>query len=275
MENKLFKKTFFLLITLLFLSSCATLKTKDQETFGNVLYKNLKKKSEKVSDAYITGMFKISGINEIPPVFMEFQLTSRYAENYVFFRIRILNKNVIDIVINKNDVYIVNNVEKKYYKTDIEKIDFSKVIGINFNPLDVSYFFLGLIPNNDKMELINFKKNKNNFTLNISDSASKYTIDVNNREAITKVKIFNQYFDTLILESITYREDIETGMYVPNMFNFSSENKKIKISFIINRIKLNANSGKKDIKSIIGTYQETLNAEEIKIDVDKFKNFIK
>jgi hypothetical protein len=271
--DKRFIICFFVFFTII---GCTTLKIKDKETYSKVLYKNLVKKSSKINDAYITGLFKISGIEEIPSIFMEFQLSCVFPEKQVTFRIRVLNNNLIDIFINKNDVYIINNIEKNYYKTDIEKIDFSKVTGINFNPLDVSYFFLGVIPNNDKMELINFISEKNDNILEISDSNCKYTINLNQKELITKVKVKNQYFDPLILESIKYKDNNMTGLTVPNMFVFSSEDKKTKISFIINKAKINQSvKSIINVNDIIAGYKSTNNPEDIKINAEKFKNQIK
>jgi len=269
-------KKAFILILLVFLTGCTTLKIKDKETFGQVLYKNLKKKSLKVEKAVISGMFKINGVPEIPSIFMEFKLLTVFNEKTVSFRIRALNKNLIDIFIDKNNVYIINNIDKKYFKTDIEKIDFTKVTGINFNPFDVSYLFLGIIPSNDKMEYINFTRDKNEYIMEISDNISKYILNLNKKELLTKVKIMNQYFDTIILDSIRYRENGNGGFDIPHMFVFSSENSKNKISFIINKSVLNnGESNFIDIKNIILNYQFTDKVDDIKLDAEKIKNQIK
>lgn len=255
--------------------SCTTIKIKDKETYSKVLYKNLIKKSSKISAAKISGIFKISGIEDIPSIFMEFRLNCSFNEKIVSFRMRALNKNLIDIFINKNDVYIINNIEKNYYKTDIEKIDFSKVTGINFNPLDISYFFLGVIPNNDKMMLINFISEKNDNILEISDNVSKYTINMNSKELITKVKVTNQYFDPFLVDSIKYKENNISGIAVPNMFVFTSEDRKIKISFVINKVKINQPfENIINLDEIIKNYKNAINPEDIKINVEKFKNQI-
>ena len=97
--------------------SCTTIKIKDKETYSKVLYKNLIKKSSKISAAKISGIFKISGIEDIPSIFMEFRLNCSFNEKIVSFRMRALNKNLIDIFINKNDVYIINNISPPSSRT--------------------------------------------------------------------------------------------------------------------------------------------------------------
>ncbi len=232
------KKSALILLTLFFIISCKTTVIKDKKTQGNILFKKLLSDSTKVESAYISGLLKITGVKDIPPAFIKFESQTVFNEKKSIFKIKVLNKVSMDILIEKNEVYIINNINKEFVKLSVEKADMSGVVGINFNPIDLSYFFLGLMPNSDTMEMTDFNIIKNQYAMDITDNISKYMITLNKNFEFTNVKIINQFYDPVTLESITYA-DYDEGGNKPKYITFSQQDKKVKMFFILNSNKKN------------------------------------
>ena len=270
MELILKKRIFIFLSITLILFACKTIRVRDKETTGNVLFKTLLKKSEKINDVYISGLFKINGVKELPPIYLQFESQGKLKEKAISFRILSFKTPIIDISLNQNDVLFINHAGEEFVNLDIEQIDFSKFTGISFNPLDLSYFFLGTIPYSESMELMDFKWTKKEYIIDISDNVSKYTIHLNSKEELGSIKIFNQYFDALFLESIKYKKNND-GINMPYMLVFSSEDKKIQISFIINKILLDPLEKSLIDLDILNKYKEVSTLEKMQMKFKKNK----
>jgi len=254
---------FFIFILIL---SCKFIKVKDKEIAGNVLFKNLLKKSEKIDQALISGNFKILGSEKIPPIYLKFDSECCFKKKSVFFRISSLNKKILDIYRDQDEITIINHIGKQYIKLNIERIDLSNIVGINFNPIDISYIFLGLIPYSDNMELIDFKWSPREYVLRISDNVSEYQIYLDNNEDIIDLEINNQYFDAIHLDSIKYKKNKEKKNS-PFMLDFSTDENDIKLKFIIN--KASTNPIKKSLLdlSILKDYEKINSIDKLKIDL--------
>ncbi len=211
-------------------------------------------------------MFRVSGVEDIPSAFLKFESYCFFKEKKVYFRVFFINNLLIDIIIDKNNVLFINHIGKEYVEYNIEQVDFSKFTGANFNPLDISYFFLGSIPYSENMEVIDFKLDKNEYIMVITDNISKYTIHLNSKEEINKVEIFNQYFDNLFLDSITYKESKKENEKIPYKFDFLTENRDIKIQFILNEITNELSQFELSKYAIPNDYKKVSSIEKIKID---------
>ena len=251
-----------------FILSCTTFgknEIKDKETYGKILFKSLKKKSSALDKAYISGMFKVSGVETIPSIYLKFEQISLFKEKSVSFRIISFNKPIIDILLTAEEAIVINHTNNEYVKLNIEQVDISKITGINFSPLDLSYLFLGNIPYSDSMELMKFDLDKKGFRImDITDNVSKYTLNFNNNNQIVSVKIFNQFFDNLVLDSIKYKDDKKD---FPYMFNFSNSNSTIKISFVLKNISLLTTKNKFININKLKDYTELSSLDKINIKI--------
>lgn len=254
------------LLICLLTTSCKTISKKHTETAGKIIYKNLIKQSKEIDFANIQGLFRIKGIEELPSVYLKFDSQCYFKEKKVSFKISSFKTPILDIYLNQNTVYLINHTGSNYIKLNIEHIDYSKITGISFSPLDISYFFLGCIPYSENMELMNMEWKKNNLTLDITDNASKYTIDINDKNEISTVKIINQYFDIIILESVKYKTDSNNNK-TPSMLIFTDKDNTAQISFIIHKIQSSIDAA--DVYNIdfLGDYEEITNIEDMQIKV--------
>lgn len=255
-----------LLIFLIFilLISCKSIVVKDKDTTGKIIFRDLLNDSKKINEVYISGLLRIDGVKELPAVFLHFESQGKIKEAQASFRISSFKTPLIDIDLNGDDVLLINHTGMQYLKLNMEQIDFSKVTGLNFNPIELSYFFLGKVPYSESMELMEFKWNRSEYILNVTDSDSKYTLYMNIDKEIVAADIFSQYFDNITLDSIKYQKN-EENINMPHMLSFSAVDRDIKISFIINKI-----SYKNEIENFIDMnalkdYQEIDSLDDIKI----------
>nr|HPO51102.1 hypothetical protein [Spirochaetota bacterium] len=155
------KKIILFILVLFLITGCKTTQKVDKETEGKILFKNLVKSSESLSDIYVSGLFRLSGVKEIPAAFINFESSGNFKNKNISFKISFLRKPLIQIRVAGEDITFINHSGKQYIKLKYENIDFSKFIGINFNPLEISYFFVGKIPYSSDIQLMscNFTKN--------------------------------------------------------------------------------------------------------------------
>lgn len=260
------KRNLIYICILIVLFACTTINIRDKDTFGRIIFKNIKNKSEKIQDSHITGMFRVSGVEDIPSAFLKFESYCFFKEKKVFFRVFFINNLLIDIIFDKNNALFINHIGKEFVEYNIEQVDFSKFTGANFNPLDIGYFFLGCIPYSENMEIIDFKLDKKDYIMVITDNISKYTIHLNSNEEISKVEIFNQYFDNLYLDSITYNDSKKNNIKIPYKFDFLTEKRDIKIQFILNDIANDLSQFKLNNFAVPDDYKKVSSIEKIKID---------
>ena len=80
----------YIIVLFLIISSCTSIKIKeikDKETYGKILFKNLKKKSESIDNVLIEGMIKINGVKDIPSAYIKCQILCQYNKNKVNFKL--------------------------------------------------------------------------------------------------------------------------------------------------------------------------------------------
>ena len=172
----------------------------------------------------------------------------------------------MEIIFNDKDVIFVNHSGKQYIKFNIEEVDFSKFIGINFNPIEISYLFFGKVPYSGDMELMGYEYVKNEYILEMTNSESKYTLLLNKKKEFLKFLINNEYFDSISLDSIQYTKN-DDGISVPKNLTFSSEDQKIKLNFIVDKSSFNPSEVKEMALSELKDYVEVFDINEIKINL--------
>ena len=149
------KRYFLAVIFIIILSSCKTVVNIDKETSGNILFRNIIKKSEKISNVYISGLLRISGFPEIPSgVYISYSFHGDIKNQVGLFRLLLFKKPIYEIYFKKSNVIFVNCKANQYVKLNIDEVDYSKFIGINFNPIEIAYFLIGAIPYSEDMVLM-------------------------------------------------------------------------------------------------------------------------
>jgi hypothetical protein len=227
------------------------------------------RKSEKLEKAYISGLMRIEGVEDIPAAYLKFESSCDFKLKTVNFRIIAIRTPIFDISFDNNDVVLVNHTSKEYIKLKMDQLDFSKIIGINFNPLDIAYFFLGCVPYSESMEMVDFKWSKKEYQMVISDNISKYTINLNDKEEILSVLLNNQYLGSLVIAPISYKKDNGENN-LPNVLSVKDNEENVRITFRINKSIVDSlNNDLQDINKIIKNYTKITDINKMKIDKSK------
>lgn len=258
------RKIFIFTIFVILLVGCKSTNKTNRETEAKILFKNLIKASENLNNVYIEGLFKLTGVKDVPQAFINFQTYGNFKKQLMTFKILFLKKPLIEISVNKNDIMFINHTGKEYIKLQYDNVDFSKFIGINFDPLEIGYFFIGSIPYSTDTELMSFNYTKDGLVMQLTNNMSMYTILVNDKEQITSIKINNQYFDVINVDGIQYTKN-DAGLDVPKNINFSTDDKNVKMSFIIDKISFNPQETNISSLEFLSQYNEVFNINDIKV----------
>ena len=230
------KRYILLLIFILGLTSCSTIKVTDKQTMSSILFRNLVTNSENISDAYLSGMLRITGVPEIPAgAYISYTFHGNVKDQTGKFSLAVFKKPVFEIYFSKKDFVLVNCRKKIYVKSNLDDIDYSKYIGVNINPLDIAYFLMGTVPYSPDLQLLNYEVTKDAHILEISSSVSSYNVRLNANEEIICSDINNQYFDNIIMDSVKYAANAD-GQRVPQSAVFRTEDKKKSINFIVDKM---------------------------------------
>jgi hypothetical protein len=258
------KKVLFFILLVFLIFSCKTINVKNKETTAKILFKNLLKESEKINEVSVSGLFRIVGVKDVPPAYIQFDCQGNLKTNNFSFKISFLTKPLMEIIVDKNKVLFINHTGKQYINLNMEDIDFSKFLGINFNPVEVGYFFLGKIPYSADIEIMDFKWTKKDYTLTLTNNTSKYDIVLNSDEEIIRAKISSEYFESLNLDSVIYIKN-DDRVNIPRSLIFSTEDGSIKMSFLIDKISLKQAKPYTFNQDILEKYTEVFDINEIKV----------
>lgn len=254
---------------LFFFVQCETLDTreKDTETQGKILFKKMISESEDISHVYIKGLMKVSGVNNIPPAFINFEAYGNLKENNANFAISVLKKPLLKMSIQDENMLVINHTANQYVNVPIEDIDLSRLIGLNFNPAELSYLLLGKIPYTEDIQLMNFDYINDHYIMELTTKTSVFTISLTHDELIKEVEARNQYFETIYLDGMTYSEN-DDGIEIPETLKISNEDKTISLFFLIKSISYKEQSIDflKDIN--LDEYTRLNSIEEIEIKVN-------
>jgi len=239
------KKINILLVLLVLFFSCKTIVVTNKETVSKIIFKNLIKRAKEIEQASFSGSFKVTGVKEIPQTYISFKADILFKERKAVLSLSLFKKPILDIIFDQDKGILLNYTKKEFIRFNISEIDYSKIMGINFDPFEICYFFLGRVPYSSDMNLMDFNWTKFEYIVTLTNNISKYEIFLNRNQEIIKAKINNQFFDNIILESIKYTKN-DDNKNVPNVLNFSSEDGKYILIFLIDKSSLK----KVEIKSI-------------------------
>lgn len=229
------KNRLLVIVLALAVVSCTTIKVIDKETVSSILFRNIVTNSQKISDAFVSGMLRISGVPEIPAgVYISYTFHGNIKQQTGFFSLSLFKKPLFEIYFNEKEFVLVNCKKKIYVKSTLDEVDYSKYIGVNINPIDIAYFLLGVVPYSPELELLGYEVTKDAHILDISTNVSTFKVQLNGREEIISADINNQYFDNVVMDSVKYAKN-EDGENVPQSAVFRTEDKKKSINFIIDR----------------------------------------
>jgi hypothetical protein len=246
--------------------SCKSIDLKNRETTSNILFKKLLKNSEEINDLYVKGLFMVSGVKEIPAAYVSFVSRGNIRSKNIRFEISFLKKKVIDIVMENNRILLINHTGKQYIRMNYEEIDFSRYIGVNFNPMEISYLLLGQIPYSPDLEMMKFDWNKKEYRMEMTSRNSTYEIFLNRDEEIIRAAVRNQFFDTIYLDSIKYSKN-DDGKNIPKSISFLTEGGKIRMSFIIEKISTRLPEDEINLPLELKDYTEVTRPEDIVVKI--------
>lgn len=243
---------------------CKTFEIKDKRLEGNIIFKKLVNEAKNLESTYITGLFKVTGSNEIPAGFIKFEANTDFKNLICVFKIKVLNKIAFDIFFEKENIFLVNNLKKCFLKFNLEQSDLAPIIGMNFNPIAISYIFSGNIPYSDSLELSDFKTIKREYQLSISDDKTNYIINLNKKLQFVTIKINSQFYDSFLVTPIKYVTN-ENNEIVPQQLTFNQQNNNIKILFLINKMQKNHKKEEIFNKDFLTNYKEVFSITELDI----------
>lgn len=249
---------------ILTVTGCKTVSIKEkQELKANVMYKKLIKDSEGINTIDASGSIMIVGNKEIPAVYIKFETAADLKRNRSVFKLSVLSKPLIDLYMSDEKITLYNHTHKQQIALDTASVDFSRIIGINFDPAEIAYLLVGKIPYSENMQLVNLEADKNKALMNITNETTNFFIEFDRDGKISSIRLENQFFDKLIVDIISYDE---TNGDVPQKVKVSSEDKKVTITFLIRNIEINKKTDGEFTLPADG-YEIVENIEDIKIKI--------
>jgi len=227
------KYKIFLLILITVFFACKTSKPVDDlETYGNIVFRQMNESSLTINSVNINGFMRILGVKDVPPVYLPFEISAKLKDQKASLIISLRKQKILQIIINNDSFIIVNHKEGKYFKDDKENVNFSSVMGLSFDPIQVIYTLFGKIPYSENMELMGIKKNGGSYLIEMSDYSSKYKYTLSHNDMPISGEINNQFYDKIIIESITYALN-DNNQNIPKTLTFSNIEGTVKLSFMI------------------------------------------
>lgn len=259
---KYFSYLFFFL--LMALSGCKTVQViKDEGAIqGNVLFKNLMKSSKELEYVNISSSVMIAGNKLIPQAYIKLAVAANYREEKAVLNFSVLSKPLFDIVMDRDNIVLINHTNKQFVRFSFFEVNFSGFIGLNFNPLDISYFLTGNIPYSEDMQMVSFDFGENQkMQLNITNSTTNFFLTFNRREQLYHASVNNQFFDSLNIETTSFSKNLE-GKEVPQKVRVSSQDSPVSMTFLIRNFHYKKRR----------SYSVTIPKDYIEVDsVDKIK----
>ncbi len=229
---KLLKIFFIILI----ISGCSTVKQiNDLQTYANVTFRHLCETSVRLDSISFAGFMRIKGVNGIPPVFIPFEIRSNLKEKNATLILSLRNQKILQIIIDQNNYYIVNNKENKFFKDSITNMNFTSVMGMSFDPIQIIYLMYGKLPLSESIELMNISQETSGYMLTMSDSTTLYSLVLDEEDNILSGSVDNQFHDKIIIESITYTKN-DNNQSIPRSAVFSNSDLSVSITFMINAL---------------------------------------
>ena len=134
--------TLFLSLVICFLpTGCKTMQVKNTENIeANVLFKRVMKNAKSLEYVNISTSVMIAGNKMIPSVYIKMNANANYLEKKTILRFSVLSKKLFDIAINQEEMTLINHTASQFITFPVEEINLGKLLGLNFDPIDVAYF---------------------------------------------------------------------------------------------------------------------------------------
>lgn len=219
--------------------SCKTMPVKNVENIeANVLFKRIMKNAESLEYANISTSVMISGNKLIPSVYIKMVADADYINKKTVLRFSVLSKKLFDIAVNPNEMTLINHTASQFITFPLEQVNLKELLGLNFDPIDVSYFLTGNIPYAQEMQIISFSHNENqNLSLNMTSNNSEYILDIDKNGRIIHVMANNQFFEPLNIDTLVFSE--RNGIDMPQKLKITSKISPISMTFLIKDVTYN------------------------------------
>lgn len=219
--------------------SCKTMPVKNVENIeANVLFKRIMKNAESLEYANISTSVMISGNKLIPSVYIKMVADADYINKKTVLRFSVLSKKLFDIAVNPNEMTLINHTASQFITFPLEQVNLKELLGLNFDPIDVSYFLTGNIPYAQEMQIISFSHNENqNLSLNMTSNNSEYILDIDKSGRVTHVMANNQFFEPLNIDTLVFSE--RNGIDMPQKLKITSKISPISMTFLIKDVTYN------------------------------------
>ena len=127
-------------------TGCKTMQVKNTENIeANVLFKRVMKNAKSLEYVNIATSVMIAGNKMIPSVYIKMNANANYLEKKTILRFSVLSKKLFDIAINSEEMTLINHTASQFITFPVEEINLGKLLGLNFDPIDVAYFLTGSI----------------------------------------------------------------------------------------------------------------------------------
>lgn len=259
-------KTIFLCIIIGFVSiSCKTMPVKNLETIeANVLFKRIMKSAESLEYANITTSVMISGNKLIPSVYIKMVADADYINKKTVLRFSVLSKKLFDITVNPQEMTLINHTASQFITFPLEQVSLEELLGLNFDPIDISYFLTGNIPYAQEMEIVSFSHDENqNLSLNITSNNSEYILGIDKNGRIVRTMANNQFFEPLDIETLVF--SARNGVDMPQKLKITSKISPISMTFLIKEVTYNKCSSYDP--EIPEEYEKMFDISKIKINL--------
>ena len=224
----------FVCVVVCFLAvGCKTMPVKNSEAIeANVFFKRVMKNAELMKYVNISTSVMIAGNKLIPSVYIKMSADANYAEKKTILRFSVLSKKLFDIAISPEKMTLINHTAAQYANFSIEEVNLGKLLGLNFDPIDVAYFLTGNIPYTPEMQIVSFNHNeKQNLLLNLTNSNSEYQLEIDRSGRIIHAMVNNQFFEPLDVDMLVFSE--RNGIDMPQKLKVTSENSPVSMTFLV------------------------------------------
>ncbi|MBQ2294752.1 MAG: DUF4292 domain-containing protein [Spirochaetales bacterium] len=217
-------------------TGCKTMQVKNTENIeANVLFKRVMKNAKSLEYVNIATSVMIAGNKMIPSVYIKMNANANYLEKKTILRFSVLSKKLFDIAINSEEMTLINHTASQFITFPVEEINLGKLLGLNFDPIDVAYFLTGNIPYTEEMQVVSFSHNeKQNVLLNLTNSNSEYQLEFDKNGRMVHALANNQFFQPLNIDTLTFSDN--EGIIMPQKLKITSDESAVSMTFLVKNV---------------------------------------
>ena len=130
---------------------------------------------------------------------------------------------------------LINHTASQFITFPVEEINLGKLLGLNFDPIDVAYFLTGNIPYTEEMQVVSFShKEKQNVLLNLTNSNSEYQLEFDKNGRMVHALANNQFFQPLNIDTLTFSDN--EGIIMPQKLKITSDESAVSMTFLVKNV---------------------------------------